>query len=96
MHFERMTRSSRGHSSKRQRVEAGRAARWRNNCARAGATVDGYRFSGFRQADGKTVGDLNDFVNIDYDQWESARAAVEASSLSCPKPLRNALSDATA
>jgi hypothetical protein len=58
-----------------------------NNCARAGATVDGYRFSGFRQADGKTVGDLNDFVNIDYDQWavESIFAFVPKTPKECSK-----------
>ena len=44
--------------------------------------------AGSGRRDGKTVGDLNDFVNIDYDQWESARAAVESTFAFVPETLK--------
>ena len=53
------------------------AARWVKQLRAAGVTVDGFRFCGFRQANGDKVKDLNDFVRLDYDQWESERAVVE-------------------
>ena len=56
------------------------AARWAEQLRAAGAiaAADGYRFRGFRQSAGAPVKDLNDFVRLDYDQWESERAAVES------------------
>jgi hypothetical protein len=54
------------------------ARRWVKQLRAAGATADGYRFRGFRRSDGNKVKDLNDFVRLDYDQWESGRAAVES------------------
>jgi hypothetical protein len=33
---------------------------------------------GFRQADDRPVKDLNDFVRLDYDQWEAERELVES------------------
>ena len=54
------------------------AARWVKQLRAAGVTVDGFRFCGFRQANGDKVKDLNDFVRLDYDQWESERALVDS------------------
>ena len=40
--------------------------------------VDGYRFDGLTQSDGKPVKDLNDLLRIDYDCWEQNQAVVES------------------
>ena len=54
------------------------AKHWTRQLRAAGATVDGFGFRGFRQADGRPVKDLNDFVRLDYDQWENERAVVDS------------------
>lgn len=53
--------------------EPGKAAarKWAIDLRRAGAVVDAYSFDGLKQATGETVGDLNDFLRLDCDDWES-------------------------
>jgi hypothetical protein len=53
------------------------AARWANQLATPGVNVDGFSFTGFTQADGASVKDLNNFVRIDPDQWEAERDLIE-------------------
>ena len=54
------------------------AARWATQLTLAGAKVDGFSFAGLRQSDGSPVNDLNDFVRLDPDQWESERKLLES------------------
>ena len=51
--------------------------RWWRQLKEAGATVDGFDFSGLIRSDGQPVGDLNDFCLIDADQWEANREMIE-------------------
>ena len=54
------------------------AATWTATLKAAGAAVDSFGFTGFRQSDGVPVDDLNDFVRIDSDQWETERSLIES------------------
>ena len=57
----------------------GGAALWTSQLKAAGAAVvDTFGFAGFRQSDGRNLNDLNDFVRLDYDQWEAERELVES------------------
>ena len=56
----------------------GGAATWAATLKAAGAAVDSFGFTGFRQSDGCPVDDLNDFARLDPDQWETERALVES------------------
>ena len=54
------------------------AATWAAQLKAAEAVVDAFSFSGFRQNDGEKVNDLNDFLRLHYDEWETERALVES------------------
>jgi hypothetical protein len=54
------------------------ATTWSATLKAASATVDCFGFEGLRQSNGKPVNDLNDFVRIGVDQWESERALIES------------------
>lgn len=47
------------------------AIKWTSQLNRAGAEVDTISLEGFRQYNGAPVSDLNDFLRLDYDQWEA-------------------------
>ena len=49
------------------------AVRWAEQLKSVGAYVDCFDFHGLVLSDGKSVGDLNDFLLVDYDQWEKER-----------------------
>jgi hypothetical protein len=51
--------------------------RWWHQLETAGATVDGYSFTGFTRSDGMPVKDLNDFVCIGPDQGQARRDAIQ-------------------
>ena len=51
---------------------------WSDALKTAGATVDGFSFHGWHQSNGEPVNDLNDFVRVDYDEWESERSLIES------------------
>ena len=51
---------------------------WSAALKTAGATVDGFSFHGWHQSNREPVEDLNDFVPIDYDEWENERSLVES------------------
>ncbi len=53
-------------------------ARWAAQLLAAGVNVDGYCFGELARADGEPVKDLNDFVHVCADQWESEREVIEA------------------
>ena len=52
--------------------------KWTSALKAAGASVDAFGFRGFHQSDGSEVNDLNDFVRLDYDEWEAKRSLVES------------------
>ena len=54
------------------------AKRWALQLRGMASKVDGYRFDGLTQSDGKPVKDLNDLLRIDYDCWEQNQAVVES------------------
>ena len=54
------------------------AATWAATLKAAGAAVDSFGFTGFLQSNGCPVDDLNDFVRIDPDQWETERSLIES------------------
>ena len=47
------------------------AALWEMQLLEAGAFVDVYDFGGLIRDDGKPVKDMNDFLRVDVDQWET-------------------------
>jgi hypothetical protein len=51
--------------------------RWWRQLKEAGATVDGFDFSGLVRSDGQLIVDLNDLCLIDVDQWEANREMIE-------------------
>lgn len=53
------------------------AIRWADQLRSVGAVVDFFEFNGWSQANGQPVGDLNDFVAIDPDEWERDRGVIE-------------------
>jgi len=53
------------------------AARWAGQLVGLGCDVDGYSFTGLLQSSGPEVDDVNDFANLDVDQWETLRHEVE-------------------
>lgn len=50
------------------------ALRWTEQLEWVGCEVDAFRFEGLRRADGLPVGDLNDFANVDADDFEAEQA----------------------
>jgi hypothetical protein len=56
----------------------GGAATWAVHLKAAGAAVDSFGFTGFLQGNGSPVNDLNDFVHIDVDQWETERTLIDS------------------
>ena len=51
--------------------------RWWRQLEEAGATVDGFDFSGLIRWDGQPIVDLNDLCLINADQWEANREMIE-------------------
>jgi hypothetical protein len=49
------------------------AVRWAEQLKSVCTYVDCFDFCGLVRSDGKIVGDLNDFLLVDYDQWEQER-----------------------
>ena len=58
----------------------GRAAadRWAAQLASVGITIDGFNFTGLVMSDGRPVTDLNELLQIGYDNWEEFHAQVES------------------
>ena len=52
--------------------------KWGKQLLAAGADVDAFEFSGLVCANGESVKDLNDFVHVCPDQWESERATIDS------------------
>ncbi len=49
------------------------AQRWHDQLIEVGAVVDCYDFAGLYRADAQPVTDLNDYLLLDYDEWEHVR-----------------------
>jgi hypothetical protein len=60
--------------------------RWAGQLQATGVAVDGYSFEGLLDADGSSVGDLNDFVHVCSDQWETDQLLIEEAFLFGPEP----------
>jgi hypothetical protein len=56
----------------------GGAATWTKTLKGANVHVDSFGFTGLRQSNGKPVDDMNDFVRVDSDEWESERSLIES------------------
>jgi hypothetical protein len=55
-----------------------KAARsWWNQLENVAGRIDIFNFEGLKQSAGHPVNDLNDLLQIDYDDWETHRAIVE-------------------